>query len=115
MNELDLHYPADACPFCTIAAAYPPSTSPLWTSKEEDLLGCVPAGAVDPEKTSPGSFVVLASRDVVAFLDILPMVGCHLLVATRGHRVKVGDMEGVEGREMGEFTNHVMCCAKGRG
>ncbi|KAF2447629.1 HIT-like protein [Karstenula rhodostoma CBS 690.94] len=101
MNEPDLHYPADNCPFCTIAAAYPPSSSPLWTSKEEDLLGCVPSGDVDPEKTTPGSFVVLASRDVVAFLDILPMVGGHLLVATRGHRVKVADMGGGEGREMG--------------
>lgn len=29
----------------------------------------------DTERTSPSSFVVLRSRDVVAFLDILPMVG----------------------------------------
>lgn len=103
MNELDLHYPPDGCPFCTIAAAYPAKSSPLWSSKEEDLLSCVPSGEVQPERTSPGSFVVLASRDVVAFLDILPMVGGHLLVATRGHRVKVGDMQGGEGKEMGEY------------
>lgn len=63
----------------------------------------MPSGSVEPEKTSPGSFVVLASSDVVAFLDILPMVDGHLLVAMRGHRVKVGDMEGGEGSEMGEF------------
>lgn len=29
----------------------------------------------DPAKTSPSAFVVLRSRDVVAFLDILPMTG----------------------------------------
>jgi hypothetical protein len=28
-----------------------------------------------PDKTNPSSFVVLRSRDVVAFLDILPMTG----------------------------------------
>lgn len=30
---------------------------------------------VDGEKTDPSSFVVLRTRDVVAFLDILPMTG----------------------------------------
>lgn len=30
---------------------------------------------VDVERTTPSSFVVLRSRDVVAFLDIAPMVG----------------------------------------
>jgi hypothetical protein len=80
MNEADLHYPADTCPFCNIAAAYPFPESPLWedTRQEEGrcLLGCVPSEQeADPERTNPGSFVVLRSRDVVAFLDILPMVG----------------------------------------
>lgn len=102
MNELDLHYPPDACPFCSNAAAYPVFASPLWTSSSQDLAKCIPEGEVEPEKTSPGSFVVLASKDVVAFLDILPMTGGHLLVATRSHRVKVADMQDEEGREMGE-------------
>lgn len=74
MDELSLHYPPEACPFCAIAAAYPtPSSFPqLWN---QDLEACVPGGKVEPGRTSPGSFVVLASRDVIAFLDILPMVG----------------------------------------
>jgi len=29
----------------------------------------------------------------------------HLLVATREHRVKVEDMKGDEGREIGKFTS----------
>ena len=92
MQETDLHYPSETCPFCTIAAAhsFPPttstststSTSPasLWrsTSKQDHdlLMQSVPTEEEsDPEKTSPSSFVVLRSRDVVAFLDILPMTG----------------------------------------
>ena len=76
MQESDLHYPPDACPFCGIAAAYPlPSSYGLW-SKKEELNDAVPAEEeCGVEKTSPSSFLVLRSRDVVAFLDILPMTG----------------------------------------
>ncbi|KAL1792022.1 hypothetical protein ACET3X_009773 [Alternaria dauci] len=111
MQETDLHYPPETCPFCNIAAAFPFSASSsskspaLWTSKsnsQDSLLDCVPKDEEsDPEKTSPSSFVVLRSRDVVAFLDILPMTGGHLLVTTRQHKVKVADMEPVESREIG--------------
>ncbi|CAO2650441.1 Nn.00g017330.m01.CDS01 [Neocucurbitaria sp. VM-36] len=102
MNEADLHYPPDVCPFCNIAAAFPCPESSLWSSRTEDLGRCVPGEAeANYEKTSPSSFVVLRSRDVVAFLDILPMTGGHLLVTTRGHKVKVADMGAVESREIG--------------
>jgi hypothetical protein len=74
MNEVDLHYPPDTCPFCNIAAAYPCPEGPLWSSKSKELADAVPSEEeADVEKTDPGSFVVLRSRDVVAFLDILPM------------------------------------------
>ncbi|KAH4815846.1 hypothetical protein JI435_071080 [Parastagonospora nodorum SN15] len=102
MNETDLHYPAEACPFCNIASAYPFPDAPLWEGRSEELGRCVPADdEADVDKTQPGSFVVLRSRDVVAFLDILPMVGGHLLVTTRQHKVKVADMGAVESREIG--------------
>ncbi|KAF2472007.1 HIT-like protein [Lindgomyces ingoldianus] len=107
MKGLGLHYPPQSCPFCNIASAFPfPSSSSSSTSpapsSESGLLECVPSDkASDPEKTDPNSFVVLSSRNVTAFLDILPMTEGHLLVATRGHRVKVADMEGSEGREIG--------------
>ena len=83
MRETDLHYPPESCPFCTIASAYPAVQAPLWTSDKRKGVGveeCVPVGDVEAEKTSPASFVVLASRDVVAFLDILPMVGGEFLL-----------------------------------
>ncbi|KAF2003246.1 HIT-like protein [Amniculicola lignicola CBS 123094] len=113
MNELDLHYPPDACPFCNIAGAFPytPTTSlengdgmgnGKGVGKGETLSDCVPSETdADPEKTDPNSFVVLAARDTLAFLDILPMVRGHLLVSTRQHRVKVADMHGDEGRDIG--------------
>ncbi|KAF1956105.1 HIT-like protein [Byssothecium circinans] len=102
MNELDLHYPPDTCPFCGIADAHPLAKEHLWHSRNEALGACVPAEAeVELERTQPASFIVLRSRDVVAFLDILPMVRGHLLVATRKHRMKVADMQEEEGREMG--------------
>ena len=92
MNEIDAHYPPEACPFCTIAAAYPAcppklSLPRLWTKHQEkegegpggleglDLDNCIPEGKVEVGRTEPGSFVVLAGKGVVAFLDILPMVG----------------------------------------
>ncbi|KAF2832990.1 HIT-like protein [Ophiobolus disseminans] len=101
MNPSD-PYPPDPCPFCNIAAAYPFPEALLWEGREKELERCVPAeGDVDAEMTAPSSFVVLRSRDVVAFLDILPMVGGHLLVTTRKHKVKVADMGPVESREIG--------------
>lgn len=75
MQETDLHYPPDACPFCGIAAAYPVKDSGLWNKKQE-LQDAVPSDQeCDVEKTSPSSFLVMRTRDVVAFLDILPMTG----------------------------------------
>jgi hypothetical protein len=76
MNETDLYYPPDTCPFCNIAAAYPFPESPLWKDRRKELEKCVPGeDEVLEGKTEPSSFVVLRSRDVVAFLDILPMTG----------------------------------------
>ena len=76
MNPSD-PYPPDPCPFCNIASAYPFPEEPLWEGgKKQELGTCVPEeGDVDEGRTRPSSFVVLRARDVVAFLDILPMVG----------------------------------------
>lgn len=89
MNETDLHYPPDTCPFCSIAAAFPfPEGARLWASGEEELARSVPREeeADQVARTEPSSFVVLRSRDVLAFLDILPMVGGTFNVARGGNR-----------------------------
>ena len=123
MNELEMQYPED-CPFCGIASAFPFSEPPSSSSSSSSLsriplnptssitISGTPESSLqkhipstvdaDPTKTSPSSFVVLASEHVVAFLDILPMTEGHLLVATRGHRRTVGEMEIRESREIGE-------------
>jgi hypothetical protein len=79
MNEVDKHYPAETCPFCTIAAAYPYGSgsggAALWESKKDELSRSVPAEEeVEEGRTEPSSFVVLRGKGVVAFLDIAPMV-----------------------------------------
>lgn len=85
MQETDLHYPADACPFCGIAAAYPVKDSGLW-NKREELRDAVPSEEdCNVEKTSPSSFLVMRTRDVVAFLDILPMTGGRLFLGSIWH------------------------------
>lgn len=60
-----------------------------------------PGQVWDPEKTSPPSFVVLSTPHVIAFFDIAPLTRGHILVATRRHRIKVGDLSSFEGSEVG--------------
>jgi diadenosine tetraphosphate (Ap4A) HIT family hydrolase len=75
------------CPFCNIAAHFPPSPSP---DSNHELL-------------SPSAFVVLSSPMVVAFLDIMPLSPGHLLVTTRRHHEKISDVTGEEARALGEW------------
>jgi diadenosine tetraphosphate (Ap4A) HIT family hydrolase len=91
-------YPME-CPFCKIAAAYPAtSESPLAASRKAQ--DCVPDDA-DATKVDPNCYLVLSSPDVMAFLDIMPMAPGHLLVATRRHRVKIGDVPSDEASDIG--------------
>ena len=77
--SLQDHYP-QSCPFCRIAAAYPPeSSSPVPTNP-------------DPEKVSPECFLIYSSEHVMAFLDILPISPGHILITTRDHYRTLGDM-----------------------
>jgi|SRR5690242_10509372 hypothetical protein len=100
MQETDLHYPPDACPFCGIASAYPfPSSQGLWSKKEEALGDAVPEeDECGVERTSPSSFLVMRSRDVIAFLDILPMTGGEFHSSSSfgdWERSKIGTVEGM--------------------
>jgi diadenosine tetraphosphate (Ap4A) HIT family hydrolase len=76
-----------SCPFCDIAANYPPSTS----------LEC------DHELVSPPAFVVLSTPVCMAFLDIMPLSPGHLLVTTRKHHEKISDVGEEEARELGAW------------
>ncbi|PWY80619.1 HIT-like protein [Aspergillus heteromorphus CBS 117.55] len=47
--------------------------------------------------------LILSTRDVLAFLDIMPLTRGHVLVAPRGHFEKLGDVGVVSGREIGQW------------
>jgi hypothetical protein len=77
------------CPFCVIASAHPPS----------------PPSALPPggKVTAPGgkisdlpqTHLILSTRHVLAFLDIMPLTRGHLLVTSRGHYERLGQV-GIE-------------------
>lgn len=91
-----------SCPFCTIAAAFPP-VAPSQTGDSQSLPRSTTESAADPfnpEKTFPSSYVLLSTPDVLAFLDIAPLTRGHVLLATRRHCVKSVDLTMSEGAEV---------------
>jgi diadenosine tetraphosphate (Ap4A) HIT family hydrolase len=94
-------YPVE-CPFCKIAAVYPASSESRRTALRP-AQECVPDNP-DATKLEPNCHLVLSSPAVMAFLDIMPMAPGHLLVATRRHRVKIGDVPSDEASDIGKLT-----------
>lgn len=80
MASLSDHYPI-SCPFCNISNAYPAGPSP------------VPSDP-NPELVSPQCHLLLSSKYVLAFLDILPISPGHVLITTRDHYTKLSDIQG---------------------
>ncbi len=87
----DLDYSGD-CPFCNIILAFPP-VHPL---DEPQKI----AQILDHGKTDPPCMVVYSGAHVMAFLDIQPLTWGHTLVIPRRHRVRMGDLEAVDGAEV---------------
>jgi diadenosine tetraphosphate (Ap4A) HIT family hydrolase len=87
----------ESCPFCKIVAAFPPAAD---TDSEAALAPQAPDAAL----VEPKCFLVLSAPEVLAFLDILPMTTGHLLVTTRSHREKLGDVPPEEGQAIGMYT-----------
>merc|ERR1712000_396887 len=77
------------CPFCNIADIHKPYDP------------AHPPASIDPEKTSPSSFLLLSTPTLIAFLDILPLSRGHLLVSPREHRPKLSDTSPLEARRLG--------------
>ncbi|KAF2761975.1 HIT-like protein [Pseudovirgaria hyperparasitica] len=99
--SLDDHYPT-SCPFCGIASAYPAPPSSASTSTS--LAQCIPTEeASSPDELTPAAFVVFSAPEVIAFLDIMPMARGHLLVATRRHVEKVGQLDAASAGEIGRI------------
>jgi diadenosine tetraphosphate (Ap4A) HIT family hydrolase len=110
MSEQDL-YP-QSCPFCIISNAYLSPVSSFTrssTSSKEQLLSYVPASP-DPYAIDPQCQLILAAPDALAFLDIMPMTAGHVLLTTRAHRVRIGDVPVDESKELG-FWLPLVCAA----
>ena len=98
-DEVESAFPIP-CAFCRIASAYPASTNSTSASR----CHAIPLeDGSDSQKISPRCFLILNTPEVMAFLDIMPITPGHVLLATRDHRRKIGDVEGEEGREIGRF------------
>ncbi|KAK2801107.1 hypothetical protein FQN50_007834 [Emmonsiellopsis sp. PD_5] len=83
------------CPFCAIASAHPPSPPSL-----PDL----PAPSSNSnDGTHPQTHLVLSTKHVLAFLDIMPLTRGHLLVIARGHYEKLGNVGVGVGGELGKW------------
>src|SRR6266516_3019529 len=86
---------ADGCPFCRIAAAfppYPPTRPPPSTSTQ-----------ILPDKVSPAAFIVLSTPVLIAFLDIAPLSRGHVLLCPRAHRHKLTNTSPTEVAESGKY------------
>lgn len=80
MPTPDELYPVK-CAFCKIANAYPVSSnSPIPINPDPE--------AVD----GPTCHLLLSTRHVLAFLDIMPIAPGHILLTTRDHYEKLSDL-----------------------
>lgn len=89
--------PSPTCPFCGIAAAYPP-TPP--SSALQQVPG---VHTTTGSEISSKAFLILATPHVLAFLDIMPLSKGHILLTTRNHWEKVGDVGVRVGEEVRFF------------
>ena len=89
----DIYYSMDTkarCPFCLIAATYPPTEPDIPHKPDSTLI-------------SPNCHLILSTPAVLAFLDIMPITMGHVLVVPREHREKIGDLRGEEGAALGQW------------
>jgi diadenosine tetraphosphate (Ap4A) HIT family hydrolase len=82
--------PSAGCPFCLIAATYTPSEPYIPSDPDSTLI-------------APNCHLILNTKTVMAFLDIMPITMGHVLVVPRVHREKIGDLQGEEGAALGQW------------
>ncbi|CZT16630.1 related to histidine triad protein [Ramularia collo-cygni] len=84
MSPIDDHYP-QSCAFCAISKTYAPdSSSPV-------------PSAPNPEFLDPQCHLILSTKLVLAFLDIMPIAPGHILLTTRKHYQKLSDIPNTSG------------------
>ena len=93
------------CPFCTIASTYPPFPPSVLRVEEENATAVV--GNISDR---PQTHLILSTRHVLAFLDIMPLTRGHVLVISRRHYERLGDVGVVVGKEVGFSYLHFLVC-----
>lgn len=120
------------CPFCNIAAKYPPIlpssfnpnpdnatiTTPDFlqsrlraeTAETHPESGPRSGSGLEPELEleSSHAYLILSTESVLAFLDIMPLTRGHVLVTTRKHCGTVGDVGVTTGREVCILVFHLI-------
>ncbi|KAL1840279.1 hypothetical protein VTJ49DRAFT_657 [Mycothermus thermophilus] len=85
------------CPFCHIAATYPPYDPAQPPPPTSSLL------SPDATFPQPATFIILSTPHLIAFLDIMPLSQGHVLLCPRSHRPKLTDVHPSEAAELGRY------------
>jgi hypothetical protein len=104
--------PPRRCPFCDIAATHPPTpTSAYLPRPDQESQPTIPPST---STLSPGeeghAFLVLSTKYVLAFLDIMPLTAGHLLVVPREHHGKLSEVGVRISREVGAIIQLTNLC-----
>ncbi|PYI24056.1 HIT-like protein, partial [Aspergillus violaceofuscus CBS 115571] len=98
------------CPFCTIAHTYPPLPPTTFLPQASDPKNASHPATRATTTTSPHSaldtstaHLILSTPSLLAFLDIMPLTRGHLLLVTREHYEKLGDVPVGVSREIGQW------------
>ncbi|RAL17236.1 HIT-like protein [Aspergillus homomorphus CBS 101889] len=105
------HEPSPQCPFCNIANTYPPLTPTTFLRQQDPKnVSNNPATSTSTSTTmittppiSPTAttaHLILSTTSLLAFLDIMPLTRGHILLATREHYEKLGDVKVGVSREV---------------
>ncbi|KAL4787257.1 HIT-like domain-containing protein [Aspergillus varians] len=87
-----------SCAFCKIAAAHPPVAPSTFDSDSKSPHSSTP----DPNEDGH-AFLILSTKHVLAFLDIMPLTQGHVLVVPRNHHEKLGEVGVRVSRELGTW------------
>lgn len=81
-----------SCAFCRIAAAYHPVAPSTYLQSTSNANSNSPSAP----KPGPGedghAFLILSTKHVLAFLDIMPLTRGHVLVVPRNHHEKLAEV-----------------------
>ncbi|EEH40811.1 HIT domain-containing protein [Paracoccidioides lutzii Pb01] len=94
------HLPhSPSCPFCAVAAAHPPFPP----SRLDLPINPQTTTTPDSGPPEPQTHLILSTKHVLAFLDIMPLTRGHVLVVSRGHYENLGNVGVEAGSELGKW------------